>query len=129
MRNTNKGVYDRAYYKKHGLTLQIKAYEYYRKNRSKLLVQGKIRYYANHEEGKRLRLVKHFRQKYGLTLEEKDAILAKGCQICSEVATRIDHSHTTNKVRGGLCNNCNTGLGMFKDNSELLEKAIKYLGL
>jgi hypothetical protein len=71
MRTTPKGAYDREYYKKHGLTMHLRAHEYYIKNRDKILVQGKARYYANHEEGKRQRLAKHFRQKYGLTLAEK----------------------------------------------------------
>ena len=39
----------------------------------------------------------------------------------------IDHCHTTNKVRGLLCRDCNFAVGLFKDNVENLEKAIKYL--
>lgn len=39
----------------------------------------------------------------------------------------VDHCHKTNTVRGLLCDNCNTGLGKFKDSIELLEKSIKYL--
>jgi len=31
------------------------------------------------------------------------------------------------KVRGLLCNKCNMGIGLFKDNIELLKEAIKYL--
>lgn len=40
----------------------------------------------------------------------------------------IDHCHATGKVRRLLCNNCNVGLGNFKDNTELLLKAVDYLG-
>lgn len=39
----------------------------------------------------------------------------------------LDHCHITGKIRGFLCSNCNTGLGLFKDNINLLESAIKYL--
>lgn len=39
----------------------------------------------------------------------------------------VDHNHETNKVRGLLCQHCNAGLGMFKDNILYLEKAIEYL--
>jgi hypothetical protein len=39
----------------------------------------------------------------------------------------IDHCHNTNKIRGLLCTNCNTGIGMLQDNIEILNSAIKYL--
>ena len=38
-----------------------------------------------------------------------------------------DHCHTTLKVRGKLCTNCNLGLGHFKDDPILLEFARLYL--
>jgi hypothetical protein len=55
----------------------------------------------------------------------------KVCQICSlpdRRALNVDHCHTTGKVRGLLCDSCNKGLGMFKDNPDLLTNAVKYLG-
>lgn len=39
----------------------------------------------------------------------------------------IDHCHITNKVRDLLCHDCNTGIGKFKDDINLLKKAIMYL--
>lgn len=39
----------------------------------------------------------------------------------------MDHDHKTGKFRGMLCNLCNRGLGNFKDNTDVLEKAIEYL--
>jgi hypothetical protein len=39
----------------------------------------------------------------------------------------VDHCHVTNKVRGLLCNECNKGLGAFKDSVVYLQKAIQYL--
>lgn len=77
-----------------------------------------------------------FIQKYGLTIEQRTKyILSIGkCEICgcgvTEKTAHIDHSHDQNKIkhiRGVLCGTCNTGLGKFKDNVELLNKATKYL--
>lgn len=54
------------------------------------------------------------------------------CKICKGTnpdgrELYIDHDHNTGKVRGLLCNHCNTGLGKFKDNILILEEAIRYL--
>lgn len=68
---------------------------------------------------------------YGLTQDAYDALLeeAQGrCAVCGvEEPLRIDHNHTTGKVRGLLCHNCNVGLGHFCDDPKLLKKAIDYL--
>jgi hypothetical protein len=39
----------------------------------------------------------------------------------------IDHCHTSNRVRGLLCHNCNVGIGNFKDAPDLLRSAAAYL--
>ena len=57
------------------------------------------------------------------------------CAICgalesNKIDTRrlnVDHDHETDKIRGLLCGLCNVGLGAFKDDVELLIKAINYL--
>lgn len=53
--------------------------------------------------------------------------------FCSLLGTKsgllVDHNHTTNIVRGLLCNNCNTALGKFKDNMEILTNAISYISI
>ena len=53
------------------------------------------------------------------------------CQICHAELTKkcIDHCHSTNKIRGVLCNNCNTALGLVGDNVDTLHKMINYLGI
>jgi len=66
----------------------------------------------------------------GFTKERRDAFLAKYpfCMIClSSENLRVDHCHSTRKVRAVLCNHCNSGLGFFRDDTRLLENAIKYL--
>lgn len=53
------------------------------------------------------------------------------CAICGNLQEgqrlSIDHDHKSKKIRGLLCESCNLGLGKFKDNIMLLEKAISYL--
>jgi Recombination endonuclease VII len=51
------------------------------------------------------------------------------CKICGELLERalVDHCHVTNKVRGLLCQKCNSGLGMFRDRIDSLKQAIRYL--
>jgi hypothetical protein len=50
------------------------------------------------------------------------------CLICRKTEKLcIDHCHTTGKIRGLLCHQCNKGLGDFKDSIEFLTSAISYL--
>ena len=53
------------------------------------------------------------------------------CKICKKPQhgkkLAVDHCHRTGKIRGLLCEKCNQGLGMFKDNEQLLIEAIRYL--
>ena len=55
------------------------------------------------------------------------------CDICGVPETEctralaVDHCHETGAFRGFLCNNCNAGLGRFRDDPSILQKAINYL--
>ena len=56
----------------------------------------------------------------------------EGCAICGEETEsgqrlHIDHDWKTNKYRGMLCQRCNVGLGTFKEDVNLMQKAIDYL--
>lgn len=54
--------------------------------------------------------------------------VAGKCEICGgQDRLVIDHDHQTGKLRGLLCYRHNTGLGLFRDNPILLEKAAAYL--
>jgi hypothetical protein len=71
------------------------------------------------------------RKKYGLSLEEYNEIIARGCAICGAAEGKmcLDHDHLSGRVRDALCGHCNRGIGMFRDDPELLEKAASYLVL
>lgn len=70
------------------------------------------------------------------TVEEYDRKFAEQnglCAICGKpepvVGRRLsnDHDHDTGENRGLLCSLCNPGLGLFKDDPNLLLNAIAYL--
>jgi hypothetical protein len=75
-------------------------------------------------------------RQYGLEPGEWNTMLeAQGgaCAICKgtgpgkRLVLCVDHDHVTGVTRALLCHRCNSGLGMFKDNPELLEAAATYL--
>lgn len=50
------------------------------------------------------------------------------CQICSGTDRLVvDHCHSSGKIRGILCSNCNSGLGQFRENIGHMKLAIDYL--
>lgn len=74
----------------------------------------------------------YFRQwRYGLSPEDFEAMHRRQggrCAICaSEGQLVVDHCHTTEAIRGLLCNKCNTALGLFRDDPANLIAAAAYL--
>lgn len=75
------------------------------------------------------------KKRYNLSTEEYEYISFKQghvCAICNEQSQNgkklcVDHDHKTNAIRGLLCNNCNTSLGLLKDDPELVIRAYNYL--
>lgn len=76
--------------------------------------------------------------KFGITIEDYERMLenqANRCAICGGYQVikgdnlYVDHNHQTGKVRGLLCHYCNVGIGMLKDNPQILQNAIDYLRL
>lgn len=59
-----------------------------------------------------------------------DRIMAgEGCDICHKVRPRmaIDHDHITGFVRGILCSNCNTALGLVGEDYAVIVGMMDYL--
>lgn len=82
----------------------------------------------------------YLQKTYGIDWKHYVSMLEKQnhkCAICgSEGFTMkeghrmklvVDHCHTTGRVRGLLCHNCNRALGLFQDNIESINRAIDYL--
>jgi len=86
------------------------------------------------KEAKKERTRKATLAKYGWTeidLEEQLARQQNSCAGClvplTKSTARVDHSHTTGKVRGLLCDSCNWALGHAKDNGATLRRLIAYM--
>lgn len=90
-------------------------------------------YHKKQQSDSRFRYSKHLKHTFGISLEEFDQLVLKAgncCQICTTPFTEtpnVDHCHSTGVIRGVLCGNCNRGLGLLKDDIDVLEKAIGYL--
>jgi len=72
---------------------------------------------------------------YGVTLQEYASLFDQQggvCAICKGKpdiwnTLAVDHCHVTGRIRGLLCNKCNSILGLAKDQPGLLVKACRYL--
>lgn len=105
---------------------------YYLNNKDKLDDKAKQWRLDNPEQHKNNEMMR----KYGITVDEYNSMLYAQeyqCAICGTSAEEnkqdlaVDHCHNTGTVRGLLCKACNRGLGMFKDDTDLLNKALEYL--
>lgn len=76
------------------------------------------------------------KKRYGLSPDEYNNILENQlyeCAICGvnqhelKVRFHVDHCHDTGYIRGLLCNNCNQGIGKFKDSLDVIKKAYEYV--
>lgn len=78
----------------------------------------------------------NIKRKFNLSVEQYKTLEEQQnfkCAIC-EVDTpepyqrwTVDHCHETGKVRGLLCTKCNPGIGFFRNDINILYKAIEYL--
>lgn len=89
------------------------------------------------EEAQRNR---YYKKKYGIDTSEWNKLYVEQnglCFICEgegfvmrdchEAKLMVDHCHSTGKVRGLLCHNCNRALGLLQDDLKSLSRAIQYL--
>ncbi len=110
---------------------KLKRKEWYLQNKSKVLSQGKakrkdINFNTEYNIKRRCR-------KYGISERVYYAKLAENkgcCEICKNPfnsTPAIDHDHITFNFRSLLCDNCNTALGLLKENLNIINNMIEYL--
>ena len=97
-------------------------------------VKRTVEYNREHSTSVRSQYLK---RNYGLTFEEFEAMLSDQdncCAICKSTKPlgrhkrfNVDHHNKTGNVRGLLCSNCNTALGLVNDNILTLKSMIQYL--
>lgn len=69
------------------------------------------------------------RHKYGLKPED----IPDACQLCGTKGSNtrqeicVDHCHTSGRVRGFLCHDCNLAIGKAQDDPNLLRRMADYL--
>lgn len=110
--------------------------EYYTKHQERIKAFYKSRREKNPEKVRLEIRRSELKCKYGLTLADYDALRQRQenrCGSCGDEfkpglnRVSVDHCHKTGVVRGLLCNNCNLGIGRFKDSPRRLRLAAQYM--
>jgi len=125
-------------YKEYWHRPEIKERNHARHRTTEYRAMGRKKWKERSPERKEKYRWSYIMRNYGLEKEDFESMLEgqqNKCAICEfefhdeSKSTRphIDHCHDSGDVRGLLCNNCNTGLGQFKDDPALLSSAIEYL--
>jgi len=107
----------------------------YQRRRDEIRARNAAWYAANRDQVIERSKERHLRDRYGV--EDYEAMLAAQGGRCACCGTdkpgghgkrfAVDHCHDSLRVRGLLCQGCNTGLGMMGDSIERLRMAISYL--
>lgn len=132
--NTNKDKY-RGYAEKYRRLNKEKHLEVVRKYNSREDVKQKRKVKTKNDYNKNRN--KHLMRCYGIGIEEYTEIEKSqgGCcaicgakpEDCPRGVLYVDHDHKTDEVRGLLCSNCNTLIGMSFENKNILFSAMSYL--
>lgn len=111
--------------------------KYYAANKEKRAAAARKWEEAHPERTVQRRREAHLKRLYGITSAQYDAMLAAQnfvCKICGTDTPGgngknfpVDHCHDTGRVRGLLCNACNTGIGKLRHSPDLLRQAACYL--
>ncbi len=130
-------------YRENSELAKAKARTFYQENRQRLIERSQQYYRSNiqkkkeydqtrHKKNPKLRRQTELRRKYGMTVEEFDALLGaqeNQCACCRELLVQpaVDHCHKTGRVRGLLCGPCNRALGHAREDKERCLRLAAYL--
>lgn len=125
---------------KEKLKAQIKKYKI--ENKEKVEESALLWRNKNPDKVKRYQRASNLKQSFGISIKEYDQMAEKQnnlCAICEKPETfihhrtnrpaklSVDHCHATSKVRQLLCKKCNSGIGLFNEDVNVIQNAIKYL--
>jgi hypothetical protein len=110
--------------------------EYQRSDKTK--IKNNIRNIVTGYHHKRSSYFKdyHFKKKYGIsTIEYNQMLVSQNflCKICKVHHTEahnglyVDHCHKSEKVRGLLCQKCNSAIGMLREDINIINNVLEYL--
>jgi hypothetical protein len=124
----DRSKYNREYYALHREKI-IASHKKYREDYKEILIERRRKHYAENKNKADSKYKKSHAARFGLSLEEYNKIIDKGCEICGLRFGKlcVDHNHVTNKIRGCLCSQCNSAIGLMKEDIDALLSAIKYL--
>jgi hypothetical protein len=120
-----------AYRDENGEAIRAYAKAYHIKHKERIHANAKV-YRASHQKEI---IIRSRQYKYGLSQESFDFLIEKQkqkCAICGKEGwnghgPHVDHDHVTGNVRGILCNNCNSALGMVGEDAKVARKMADYL--
>ena len=97
-------------------------------------ISNKKWFKENKKKAQAFNLKSKLKKRYNMTVDEYNALLINQdgrCKICSKRQARrslaVDHCHSTNVIRGLLCDKCNMALGLIHDNLDILDGMKQYL--
>lgn len=108
---------------------------HYAKNPAKRMAATKLWRQRNAQASRFAKFRTSLRTAYGITVEKWAQMYDaqnRACAICLsrlefDRSTTVDHCHKSGKVRGLLCQQCNRGIGMLRDDVAVLGRAIEYI--
>lgn len=126
-----------AYYERNKDRIKAHNKAYYWKNRGKKLAWQK-EYAKTHPTPLDKQRGYNLKFSYGINIEQYNKLLVEQngvCAICGDPplgvgkhqkVLHVDHDHTTQEVRGLLCDRCNKAVGLMRDRADLFLAAATY---